>query len=82
LCYPISIQYPETIKGAAVMPHDLANLALEALKIVNQFLDGFVTLGAAQPLTPTGSQLVDALSQAAVGIAHAMAQLAMNNPIS
>lgn len=64
------------------MPHDLANLIVEALKIVNQMLNGFVTLGAAQPLTPTGSQLVDGLSQAAVAIAHAMASLAMNNPIS
>jgi hypothetical protein len=64
------------------MPHDLATLIVTALKIVNQILDGFVTLGVPQPLTLTGSEFVDALSQSAVAIAKAMAQLAMNNPIS
>jgi hypothetical protein len=64
------------------MPHDLANLIVEELKILNQFLDGFVTLGAAQPLTLTGSEVVNGLAQAAVTIAAGMASLAMNNPIS
>lgn len=64
------------------MPHDLATLIVTALKIVNQILDGFVTLGAPQPLTLTGSQFVNGLAQGAVTIAHAMASLAMNNPIS
>jgi len=64
------------------MPDTLANLIVTTLKVVNIILDIWVNLGASQPLTPEGSQLVDGLSQAAVAIAHAMAQLAMNNPIS
>ena len=63
------------------MPQDMATLIVGILKVVNQMLNTWVNLGAPQPLTSNGSILVNNLAQTAVAIAHALAQVAMNNPI-
>ena len=63
------------------MPDTLAQVILDVLKIVNYILGTWVNLGAPEPLTAQGSGLVDNVAQAAVAMAHTMAQLTINNPI-
>lgn len=62
------------------MPHSLANLIVSALNIVNNALDGLVNLGASQPLTPMGSDLVHGLAHDAVSIAQFFANIAGHYP--
>lgn len=63
------------------MPDTFAAVIVDVLKIVNQILSTWVNLGAAQPLTPQGSILVNNVAQSAVALAHTAAQLALNSPI-
>ena len=63
------------------MPHDLATLIVSALNIVNNFIGGLVILGAPQPLTPTGSTLVNGVAHNAVTIAQILANMTIHNPI-
>ena len=79
LCY---MRYPEIIEGTTIMPHSLASLIVSALNIVNNVLSGLVDLGASQPLTPTGSDLVNGLAHDAVSLAQFLAHIAGHNPIA
>jgi hypothetical protein len=63
------------------MPDALADVIVATLKIVNLILSTWVDLGAPDPLTSQGSALVDNVAQAAVAMAHTVAQLSLNNPI-
>jgi len=64
-----------------MMPEDLARIILDLLKIVNLILGTWVDLGASEPLTGQGSVFVNNVAQAAVAMAHTVAQLALNTPI-
>jgi len=64
-----------------IMPHTLADLIVSVLNTINNFLGGLVDLGASQPLTPTGSTLVNGVAHNAVTIAQILANMTIHNPI-
>jgi NAD dependent epimerase/dehydratase family enzyme len=64
------------------MPDTMADLIETTLNVVNNLLSGFVNLGAPQPLTNMGSDLVNGLAHNAVDLAWFLAYIAGEAPIS
>ncbi|MBE0480234.1 MAG: hypothetical protein IBX68_04580 [Dehalococcoidia bacterium] len=62
------------------MPSSFAELTLETLRIVNQLLDTWVSLGSEQPLTSMGLELVGSLADVAVAVSFVLSQLLANSP--
>ncbi len=60
------------------MVEPLAEVIVNALKLVDLVFSIWVDLEAAEPLTTLGSDFVDALAEVAMGVVDIMAQFVLN----
>ncbi len=76
------MRYFRIVEGMTTMPQSLATIIESVMNIINNILGGWVDLGAPQPLTTMGSDFVSSVAYDAVSLAHFLAHIAVQNPIS
>lgn len=78
LCYAEGYPWSRVGGKAIAMVEPLAEVIVNALKLVDLVFSIWVDLEAAELLTTLGSDLVDALAEVAMGVVDIMAQFVLN----